>query len=77
LLDFAMRRESTPEEPEQQRDKRAAGQQQLYEQVRTELAKLFHACSLRRRCSESIAGSSRAVTTETPPALQDRMKIRG
>jgi hypothetical protein len=33
-----MRREFTPVEPEQQRDQRAAGQQQLDEQVRTEFA---------------------------------------
>jgi hypothetical protein len=58
--------EFTPEEPEQERDQRAAGQEQFYEEIRTEGAELFHASTVGRAHSAGVSGLALPVTTETP-----------
>ena len=57
--------EFAPIEPEEERDQGAAREQELYEQVRTVFADLFHACSLRRRDSGTVSIRALRVTTET------------
>jgi hypothetical protein len=74
LLDFAIDGEFTPEQPQEQRDQSAAGQQQLDQQVRGQAAgvlnELSHARSFAPRHSTMISDWRVRVTCETQGALE-------
>jgi hypothetical protein len=60
-----MSREFTLEEPQQQGDEDAAGEEQLDQEVRAVFADLFHACSLRRAHSRTVSARGRRISSET------------
>src|SRR5688572_24954108 len=57
--------EFTPEEPEQERDERAAGKKQLDGEIRAETAEIFHTASFGAPRSGPISAAFGAVTSET------------